>query len=1133
MYEQAGLAGDLRIMMKLEKLMGRRFGQWAGAVLLSGLLAACGGGGSAGDPVLGGGTGGSGATGAAPKAEDLVLTLSSASLPNDDSRKALLTVTALNANRNAIKDVPVTISVNANAIATPSGTVTNEAGIVTAAIGIGSDSSNRKITATATSGSLSKTVTLDVVDPSTSGTGATVSVDLSTSLITPQVPAVATVTVRSASGAVVSGVVVGVSAVRGGLASLSTDSSLTDSAGVAKVTLTANSTGLKGADSLTATATVAGVQISASKGFSVAGASPTLSISANSTTLSGSAGPVPVSVTLLDEKGSPAGGKLVNFTSSARNVIFTSATSLTDGAGVARTSAYPKDSSVSGADVIQATATYGSTSLDAALGVQIVGEVPSADITLSNSAVTATSPATAQVLVKNAQGVVVKDAVVSFASAYGLVAFDAQTAKTNSSGIASVVVSPKTSSSNGGDELVASVTVGGVVASSRKGLQVSAGTTSGGSPTLQLGLTSTSISAASPATVSVTLLDARGVAAAGQVVTFSVVRNLAKTNVATALTNGSGVAVVQLSPVATSSAGADEVVAAAQYAGVSLQASKGFQIQATNVSINDVVAVSNPLSAYGQTPITVTLTGASIESPVKVSVSSACVALGKASLSPATFSTTNSSFTLQYRDNGCGAVQLADQLQVVIDGTATSKTLKLDIAAPAASSLAFVQASPETIFLKASGFTENSIVTFEVRDAAGNTLPGRVVELRLLTGSGGVTMEGRPVEAIDSTSPFTQTSDAQGRVAVRINSGTQPTPVRVHAQLQGTKIATVSSNLSVAVGLPSQLNFSMSQGSINIEGGDIDGTTNTYTIIASDRSGNPVPAGTTINFVTEGGQVEPSKQIQIVGGIGRATANFVTSSPRPADGRVTVLAYALGEESFLDLNGNNIYDKNEPFQDLGSVFKDRNFDGVFDVDVDEFVPLNVNNSSACVPPTSPLLALDASIPSRPGSCDGVWSGAGQVYVRRAVETIFSTSAARPLWPLSLPSGLTGTSSPIVLRTSGNAAPTSSFTPLGGDICRTPASTITIPFSFLVADANAIRLNPMAAGTRVSVSTSSPGTSVELLGGAVVPSVSEVSTAIAAVTFTTGSEALVTVRIVSPGGTTTSSTLTVRRSASCP
>lgn len=56
---------------------------------------------------------------------------------------------------------------------------------------------------------------------------------------------------------------------------------------------------------------------------------------------------------------------------------------------------------------------------------------------------------------------------------------------------------------------------------------------------------------------------------------------------------------------------------------------------------------------------------------------------------------------------------------------------------------------------------------------------------------------------------------------------------------------------------------------------------------------------------------------------------FCAANPRPADGRVTVLAYALGEESFFDIQGTNLYhppvagnpSSGDPFQDLGEPFR--------------------------------------------------------------------------------------------------------------------------------------------------------------------------------------------------------------------
>ena len=653
-------------------------------------------------------------------------------------------------------------------------------------------------------------------------------------------------------------------------------------------------------------------------------------------------------------------------------------------------------------------------------------------------------------------------------------------------------------------------------------------------PTLTIALSNTSVSSAAPATVTATLADSRGNGLAGQVVTFTVVRGLAVTNVATALTRSDGTAVAILSPANTTGAGADEVKATASSGGVALTASTGFTVQAANVTLSGFTSAAASLGAYGQTSLTVTLAGASVGSPVQLTVSSACVTAGKAALSPTRVTATTATVTLQYRDIGCGALQAADSLQAVIDGSSSVLTLSLPIASPTISSLAFISATPETIFLRGSGFTEASSVIFEVRDANSSALPNVNVSMRLLTLTGGVTMDG-------GTADVVRASDALGRVTVRVNSGTLPTPVRVSATIVGSSISTVSSNLSVAVGLPSQLNFSLSQTTRNIEGYDIDGTPNTYQIIAADRSGNPVPVGTSINFVAEGGQIEAIKQTAIVNGIARTAANFVSSEPRPIDGRVTITTYALGEESFVDLNGNNIRDAGEPFQDLGNIFKDRNFDGVFDATADEFIPLAVNNSAACAAPGNNLLLLDPSIPSVQGTCDGTWSGAGQVYVRRATETVLSTSGARPLWGST--SGLAATCTPITLQTGRLPSQTTVFALIAGDNWYGGTSG---SISIIVADRNPgssvqnlfPRFNPMAAGTKISAASPTAGFTVTLGGGSPVPSTSDPSTATVSYSFTdtTVNSATVFVTFRSPSGTATTVSFGVIRGArpsACP
>jgi len=131
-------------------------------------LAACGGNGDPGaaPPPFGGisgGDDGGGGTDNGPVAADLSLVLSASSLANNGSDTVKATVTAVDSNRNALADIPVTVSVNNGAVATASGTKTDAQGTVVAQIGIGADRSNRTVTVTAISGALSRTASFQVV----------------------------------------------------------------------------------------------------------------------------------------------------------------------------------------------------------------------------------------------------------------------------------------------------------------------------------------------------------------------------------------------------------------------------------------------------------------------------------------------------------------------------------------------------------------------------------------------------------------------------------------------------------------------------------------------------------------------------------------------------------------------------------------------------------------------------------------------------------------------------------------------------------------------------------------------------------------------------------------------------------
>jgi hypothetical protein len=991
-------------------------------------------------------------------------------------------------------------------------------------------------------------------------TTPTLVVDLNSTTVTPASSAIATVTLKDGSGKAIQGGVVTVTTARGNLATLDVATLLTGVDGSASVTLRSATSGVAGADEVVATAKVNGTSVQGQKGFTVSAAAPTLRIDlVPDAPLKLSAGPSTLRATVLDASGIAVVGVPVKFSSTGSLVSFSAPSAVTKAGGVAEVTVTNKNTLLSAADTLVANVTVGGRDLQSSKSVDLVSEVPSLQLAFTGSSVSSSAaPAEVRATVRNALGLAVPNAIVSFSTQSGLGVFAASTVATDGSGQATVKVSPAVSTATGADTVVATTTLGGVTVSQTMVIQF-AGSGATGLPVLRLRIDSTSISSASPTNVTATLTDATGAAVPGQVVTFAVVRGLARTNVATALTKpGSGDAVVVLAPASPTGAGADEVTATVSYAGKTLSETKGFEINATSVAISfTALPAGFRLAEYGQTPLTVNISGASVGSPVNISVSSSCISQGKATLSPSTFTATSSSVVLQYRDNGCGALQTTDEIQAVVVGAANTAQLSLPLSRPGVSSLGFVSASPEQIFLRGSGFTEASVVTFEVRDAAGNPLKGESVDLVLLTGAGDVRMEGKAVGEV-----FTAQSDALGRVAVRVNSGTQPTPVRIRATItlpSGVAVSTVSSNLSVGIGLPSQLNFSLSQGTKNIEGYSIDGTTNTYQIIAADRVGNPVPAGTSINFVTEGGQVEAIRQIQIANGIARTTANFVSSEPRPVDGRVTITSYALGEESFLDLNGNNIYDPGEPFQDLGNVFKDRIFDGSYDPAVDEYVPLGINNSSACAAIGNPLLDLNASMPSVPATCDGVWSGAGKVYVRRATETVLSTSSARTLWAST--TGLDASCGQLKLQVGPTVIQTyDKFTPLTGSDTWYSAGQASGSLNFIVADANPGKLkagvdsssptfdpnadyaqfprfNPMAAGTLVSAVTPTTGLKVTVGGGSPVPNTSEASLASVAFNFESGTTSgIVFVTFLSPSGLGTTygiNLTTATRPSICP
>ena len=127
-------------------------------------LTACGGGGGSAGTVSGPASGASApsnSTTVSTAPSGFVFTLDKSSINNSGTDKALLTITALNAARNVIPGVPVSVSLDSGAYAVLVGT-TDAAGQASGNISIGGNKANRNITATITVGVQTSTVVVAV-----------------------------------------------------------------------------------------------------------------------------------------------------------------------------------------------------------------------------------------------------------------------------------------------------------------------------------------------------------------------------------------------------------------------------------------------------------------------------------------------------------------------------------------------------------------------------------------------------------------------------------------------------------------------------------------------------------------------------------------------------------------------------------------------------------------------------------------------------------------------------------------------------------------------------------------------------------------------------------------------------------
>ena len=328
---------------------------------------------------------------------------------------------------------------------------------------------------------------------------------------------------------------------------------------------------------------------------------------------------------------------------------------------------------------------------------------------------------------------------------------------------------------------------------------------------------------------------------------------------------------------------------------------------------------------------------------ITVNFGSTCTPL-LASIVESSITTATGSATATYSATGCSGTDTLTATALV-DNVVLTATAQITVAAATVGSIQFVIANPDNIGLLGTGGVgrqETSTVQFAVTDSTGGPVSGATVDFTLNTTIGGI-----------SLTPTTATSDAQGFAQTVVSAGSVATSVRVTATVNPSSpvIAAQSDQLTITTGIPDNDSVSLSMECVNIEGWNLDGVTTEVTVRMSDRYNNPVPDGTAVTLNAEGGQIGGSCQTITTptAGAGVCSVTFVSQDPRDnptiatGDGRVTILATAIGEESFVDADSDGIFNNADSPLEIGEPFRDDNENGTIEPALNEiFADFNSN-----------------------------------------------------------------------------------------------------------------------------------------------------------------------------------------------
>ena len=378
--------------------------------------------------------------------------------------------------------------------------------------------------------------------------------------------------------------------------------------------------------------------------------------------------------------------------------------------------------------------------------------------------------------------------------------------------------------------------------------------------------------------------------------------------------------------------------------------------------IEGAVDITTPnIPSSGSTVVSVNLVdtnGDLLTSSNIVTFTSDCEQQGKANFNNAVVTTSTGTATTTYNASGCVSTDTVTA-SVLVGSTTKQATGFITVASASAGTIQFTSASNSLIALKGTGSTtglsETSSVTFTIMDSNGSPVANEAVTFSLNSTIGGITL-----------SYFSSTSSANGEVTTTLQSGTVATSVKIIAVVDNnTALVTTSDAIAIATGPADQNSMSLSASAFNPRAWNVDGSTVTITARLADRYNNPIQDGTAVLFTTELGAIESTCTTID----GACSVDWISQDPRGSfanAGRTTILAHVEGEESFVDVNSNGIFDTGDTFTDLDEAYVDENENGSYDAG-EPFVDFNGNqtwdvadsqyNGSGCLGNCSPTNSI--------------------------------------------------------------------------------------------------------------------------------------------------------------------------------